>query len=386
MADYVARVEEGAQVFFQFNDCSYTVGKGPNAKVLIRDISGSVRGGHLLAIMGPSGAGKTVLMRLLTLEKGTGVPRGSLKLNGQPFTRTLFRKACAYVTQIDRHCAFLTAREHLEVAISLFQSDRSPAEQVVLVDELLKKMGLISCQHTRAGNEFIRGLSGGQSRRLSLGVALSKDPALVFLDEPTSGLDAAAASSVMDFLKKSAASTRAAIICTIHQPSYRVFSGFDDTLILSVGRTAYFGAASELRSYLDKIGRPVLDGSNPPEHMLDLVNKDFSSAEGVDAILAHFKYVSAPTPLGSPSLADRCKTPLVSETWILFKKLLKLVVKDPILYVGRSVAFLVFCAFFAIVYVKARDVKQDQLLSRLFFIMWICGVRQLEPSQWPVHR
>ena len=376
---------------FTFTDCMYTVGKGEKAKTLIGGISGSVTSGFILSIMGPSGAaplpdpaarsrchasgqparttagaGKTVLMKMLTLEAGPGKAHGSLRLDGQPFTPALYKKHCAFVAQHDSHAAFLTAREHLAISTSLYQHQLGPTERAAAVDELLEHMGLTSCQHTRAGNELVRGLSGGQKRRLSLAVALSKNPALIFLDEPTSGLDAAAAASIMTFLKESASVKRTAILCTIHQPSYKVFSGFDDTLILASGRPAYYGPAAALGEYCDSLGEPVPPGNSPAEHMLELVNKDFRSPEAVGLVLDAFRPTAGPaaTHAFSP-LPKTNQAPFPRQTWCLLRKLCKLTYKDPTLYLGRAVAFLLANSFFAVVYIRARDVKQEQIVSRM---------------------
>ena len=377
---------------FTFTDCMYTVGKGEKAKTLIGGISASVKSGFILSIMGPSGAaplpdpaarsrchasgqparttagaGKTVLMKMLTLEAGPGKAHGSLRLDGQPFTPALYKKHCAFVAQHDSHAAFLTAREHLAISTSLYQHQLGPTERAAAVDELLEHMGLTSCQHTRAGNELVRGLSGGQKRRLSLAVALSKNPALIFLDEPTSGLDAAAAASIMTFLKESASVKRTAILCTIHQPSYKVFSGFDDTLILASGRPAYYGPAAALGEYCDSLGEPVPPGNSPAEHMLELVNKDFRSPEAVGLVLDAFR----PAPAGPAAthafspLPKTNQAPFPRQTWCLLRKLCKLTYKDPTLYLGRAVAFLLANSFFAVVYIRARDVKQEQIVSRM---------------------
>ncbi|EOD21868.1 hypothetical protein EMIHUDRAFT_117010 [Emiliania huxleyi CCMP1516] len=360
---------------FTFTDCMYTVGKGEKAKTLVSDISGRVESGLILSIMGPSGAGKTVLMKMLTLEAGPGKAHGSLRLDGQPFTPALYKQHCAFVAQHDSHAAFLTAREHLAISTSLYQHQLGPAERAAAVDELLEHMGLTSCQHTRAGNELVRGLSGGQKRRLSLAVALSKNPALIFLDEPTSGLDAAAAASIMTFLKESASVKRTAILCTIHQPSYKVFSGFDDTLILASGRPAYYGPAAALGEYCDSLGEPVPPGNSPAEHMLELVNKDFRSPEAVGLVLDAFRPTAGPaaTHAFSP-LPKTNQAPFPRQTWCLLRKLCKLTYKDPTLYLGRAVAFLLANSFFAVVYIRARVVKQEQIVSRMFLTMWLVGV------------
>ena len=133
----------------------------------------------------------------------------------------MYQQHACYVTQTDRLWAFLTAREHLEYASALYRPSASSLERKRGVDQLLKEVGLQDAQHTKAGNEFFKGLSGGQKRRLSLGVALCKKPHVIFLDEPTSGLDAASASSIMHFLKETAVRMDIAILCTIHQPSSR---------------------------------------------------------------------------------------------------------------------------------------------------------------------
>merc|ERR1711988_1482931 len=123
------------------------------------------------------------------------------------------------------------------------------AEKDARINELIKTMGLESCQNTKVGNEFLKGLSGGQRRRLSLACAFIKDPLVVFLDEVTSGLDAAAAASITNFMQELARSKDVIIACTIHQPSAKIFKGFDRLLLLSGGDVAYSGKISEINLY-----------------------------------------------------------------------------------------------------------------------------------------
>lgn len=96
---------------------------------------------------------------------------------------------------------------------------------------------------------------------------------MIILDEPTSGLDAAGAAVIMSMMNKVATDMKAAVLCTIHQPSAKVFAGFDKTLILSGGRLAYYGKANEMATYMDSIGLPVPPATNPADFMLDAINR-----------------------------------------------------------------------------------------------------------------
>ena len=118
------------------------------------------------------------------------------------------------------------------------------------MDKLLEKMGLELCQdkgwkHVHAGNEW-------RSKAPSFYRAcFIKQPKLLFLDEPTSGLDAAAAVNIMVFVKELAKAENLIVVATIHQPSSKVYAGFDQVMILSGGREAYCGDARETMVYFE---------------------------------------------------------------------------------------------------------------------------------------
>jgi len=357
-------------VDFSFADVAVSTSSG---KQLVHSVSGDVRGGRSLAIMGPSGAGKTTLLNTMALEPGVGQRcSGNIALNGSPFTAKLCQQHCAYCRQHDDLWWALSAEEHLRFAIALLRRRADVDDEV---KELLGSMGLESCANTRAGNTLFRGLSGGQKRRLSLALALAKDPAVIFLDEPTSGLDAAAASSIMAFLRQTARQWNVAMLCTIHQPSASVFAGFDECLILSSGRIAYLGVAARLSAHLDAIGKPVPPYTNPCEHMLELVNADFSEPATVDAVITAWQQRAPPlvaplkADLPSPRRGNLCR-----ETRRLLRRHSLLIVRDPTLYVGRMAAFMAAGCFFAIIYIKAREREQDQVLNRVFFLLWLGSV------------
>jgi ABC-type multidrug transport system ATPase subunit len=344
-------------------------------KTLITECSASVRAGEVLAVMGPSGAGKTTLLNVLTLERFGGVPTGTVTLNGRPFTAAAYREHAAFVPQTDQLWAFLTAREHVEYAVALYQPSLDATARAVMVEELLAETGLTGCQDTKAGNELLKGLSGGQRRRLSLAVALSKKPHVVFLDEPTSGLDAAAASSIMAFLKETAARTHIAVVCTIHQPSTSVFDGFDSVCFLTGGRMAYLDKASALPGYLASVGKPLPANANPADFMLDLINKDFSDPQTVDFMLGEWARRAPRVEVPAPSaLEPPPAVPFGTQLRFLLHRHAKLVVRDPTLYLARAGIYVACTLFLSILYVKARELQQDQVLPRLFFTMFLLAL------------
>ena len=177
---------------------------------------------------------------------------------------------------------------------ALYQPALDAAAREAAIDDLLAATGMTSAQHTKAGGLLFQGLSGGQRRRLSLCIALAKQPRVLLLDgEPTSGLDSAATAAIIALLNSIAAKCSAAIVCTIHQPSAAVFAGFHQVLVLSEGRVAYCGTRDEMAPHFASIGKPLricdCDGTsgtvaveaNPAEAVLDLVSKDISSKQAV---------------------------------------------------------------------------------------------------------
>ena len=231
-------------------------------------ISAFVSSGEILAILGPSGSGKTTLLNALTLEPGPGATSGAFAVDGNPVDASTFIKYCAYVPREDNLWATMTARAHISLAFKCYRPELAAAERAAKVDEILAVTGMESCQETRAGDALRPGLSGGQRRRLSLAIALIKQPKLVVLDEPTSGLDSAAAAAITKLLKVSARRTNACIVCTVHQPSAAMVAGFDKVFILAEGRTAFVGPTPTLTSHLATIGFDAPSDCNPAEFVL----------------------------------------------------------------------------------------------------------------------
>ena len=159
----------------------------------------------------------------------------------------------AYVTQEDVLMGTLTVRETITYSAYLRLPTSFTNEEVRdIVEGTIMEMGLEDCSDTLVGNWHLRGLSGGEKKRLSIALEILVRPRLMFLDEPTSGLDSASAFFVVQALKSVARDGRT-VVSSIHQPSSEVFALFDDLFLLSGGETVYFGEAKDAIEVCDKI-------------------------------------------------------------------------------------------------------------------------------------
>ena len=140
-------------------------------------------------------------------------------------------------------------------------------------EQIIFQFGLTKCADTVIGkpDQGVKGISGGQRKRLSLASEVLTNPAIMFCDEPTSGLDSFMASSVVDTLRKLASQGRT-VICTIHQPSSQIVELFDKVLLMAEGRTAYLGDMNMANPFLATCGYPCPINYNPADHWVQVEN------------------------------------------------------------------------------------------------------------------
>uniref|UniRef100_A0A2P2KVB5 ABC transporter G family member 12-like isoform X1 n=1 Tax=Rhizophora mucronata TaxID=61149 RepID=A0A2P2KVB5_RHIMU len=255
-------------------------GHGPT-RWLLRGLHGHAEPGRIMAIMGPSGSGKSTLLDALAGRLSRKViMTGNVLFNGKK------RKAdcgVAYVTQEDVLLGTLTVRETITYSANLrLPSSMSKEEVQDVVEGIIIEMGLQDCADRLIGNWHMRGVSGGEKKRLSVALEILTKPHLLFLDEPTSGLDSASAFFVVQTLRNISRDGRT-VISSIHQPSGEVFALFDDLFLLSSGETVYFGEAKMAVEFFAEAGFPCPRKRNPSDHFLRCINSDF------DAVTATLK-------------------------------------------------------------------------------------------------
>ncbi|GFZ18158.1 ABC-2 type transporter family protein [Actinidia rufa] len=221
-------------------------GDGPT-KRLLSGLSGYAEPGRIMAIMGPSGSGKSTLLDCLAGRLSRNVVMtGNVLLNGKK--RRLDYGVVAYVTQDNVLLGTLTVRETITYSAHLRLPTTLPKEEVHdIVEGTIMEMGLQECADRLIGNWHLRGISGGEQKRLSIALEILMRPCLLFLDEPTSGLDSASAFFVIQALRNVARDGRT-VISSIHQPSSEFFA---------------------------EAGFPCPSRRNPSDHFLRCINSDF---------------------------------------------------------------------------------------------------------------
>ncbi|KAG9442028.1 hypothetical protein H6P81_017882 [Aristolochia fimbriata] len=283
-----------------------TLNNGDTQRVL-EGLTGYAEPGSLTALMGPSGSGKSTLLDALAGRLATNAfQSGAVLLNGRK-TKLSFG-AAAYVTQDDNLIGTLTVRETISYSARLRLSDKMPwSEKQALVESTIIEMGLQDCADTVIGNWHLRGISGGEKRRVSIALEILMRPRLLFLDEPTSGLDSASAFFVTQTLRGLSRDGRT-VIASIHQPSSEVFELFDRLYLLSGGKTVYFGKVAEACEFFAQAGFPCPALRNPSDHFLRCINSDFDKVKATLKGSMKLRFVMSDDPLEKTTTAEATRT------------------------------------------------------------------------------
>ncbi|PRP88105.1 putative ATP-binding cassette transporter [Planoprotostelium fungivorum] len=238
----------------------------PNGSVILHDISGIFRGGRITAIMGPSGSGKTTLLYAVM-----GKLQGC-KGRVTPDIRSC-KEIVGFVPQDDVMHRELTVYENLMFSAQFRQARGCSRKKLKeIVESCLYLLGLYQVRHTVVGDEGRRGVSGGQRKRVNIGMEIVASPSILFLDEPTSGLDSAMSLNLCQTLKR-LTQIGVNIVAVIHQPRYDIFDQFDDILLLKKGGTTiYNGPKSMVLEYFKNQGHSPERFQNPCDFFLDLIS------------------------------------------------------------------------------------------------------------------
>jgi ATP-binding cassette subfamily G (WHITE) protein 2 len=291
--------EGGGNATLSWDGISCTVASLRRNINVLKEISGRVGGGKgaptgVCALLGPSGAGKTTLLNILAGRANAGHISGTVELDGRALRPSERRAAAGYVSQVDVLPGTSTVWEHLVFHARLRLSRNATQQDFeARAWEVLATLGLAKVASSLIGDEFTRGISGGEKRRVSIASELLVHPRVMFLDEPTTGLDSSNAASVVDILAGLAAAGTV-VVMSIHQPTVGMMRAMDSLVLLSLqGRMVYSGPTADSVGHFEALGYTPAKGSSMIDHMLDALIH--AGREESEDLVGAFQYSGART-------------------------------------------------------------------------------------------
>ena len=261
---------------------------------LVRGVSGRLEPGEMMAILGPSGAGKTTLVDILAGRNKSGDINGLITLlgTGREDSIASSRKVIAYVDQDDALPPYSTVIEALRTSADLSLPENvATEEKAATVSRVIELLGLAHVANRLIGDQSRRGISGGERRRVSIGCALVARPRILIADEPLSGLDAFSANRVITVFRNLARgpsdSAATTVMLTIHQPSSEIFHMFDRVALVAGGRLLYMDPPSKALQWCHHLGDPCPPGYNVADHMLRIAYMGGSSLSHISTHDSH---------------------------------------------------------------------------------------------------
>ncbi|KAG7389411.1 hypothetical protein PHYBOEH_007500 [Phytophthora boehmeriae] len=266
-------------------------------KEILRNASGVLKPGTITLVLGQPGSGKSSFMKVLSgrfpLEKNISI-EGDVTYNGVSQESLMKRlpQFVAYVTQRDKHFPTLTVKETLELAHRFCGGEMSkraeeklskgtPEENKAALeaaealfahypDVVIQQLGLENCQDTIVGNGMMRGVSGGERKRVTTGEMEFGMKYVTLMDEISTGLDSAATFDIIKTQRSIAKKLQKTVVIALLQPAPEVFALFDDVIILNEGEVMYHGPREQVEGYFESLGFSCPPERDLADYLLDL--------------------------------------------------------------------------------------------------------------------
>jgi len=278
-SDVVANFQIGSiesKISFSASNVNF---RFPNGNIGLRDINLGEDHGKLIGIMGSSGAGKTTLLNVLAgLEEPSS---GKITINGIDINadKEKLEGVTGFIPQDDLLIEELTVYDNLYFNTKLCFKHLSESGIDELVMKILANLGLTETKDLRVGSPLDKTISGGQRKRLNIGLEIIREPSILFVDEPTSGLSSRDSENVMDLLRELSLKGKL-IFVVIHQPSSDIYKTFDRIVFLDTGGfLIYYGNPVEAIAYFRKadgqinsdVGECIVCGTVSPESIFNII-------------------------------------------------------------------------------------------------------------------
>ncbi|XP_031284086.1 ABC transporter G family member 23 [Pistacia vera] len=275
--------------------------KKPKAIDILKSVSFDARGSEILAIVGPSGTGKSSLLRIISGRiRETDFDAKSIAINDHPIISPFqLRKICGFVAQEDDLLPLLTVKETLMFSAKFRLKEMSSREKEERVESLLHELGLSHVADSFVGDEENRGISGGERKRVSIGVDMMHNPSILLLDEPTSGLDSSSALQVIELLASMAKAKQRTVVISIHQPGYRILQYISNFLILSHGSVVHNGSLESLEETIINLGYEIPVQLNALEFAMEIIQTLEDNSYSKNYISSYSYSISSDEEIGS---------------------------------------------------------------------------------------
>ncbi|PNT56531.2 hypothetical protein POPTR_001G251100v4 [Populus trichocarpa] len=398
---------------------------------ILNDISGVVKPGRMTLLLGPPGSGKSTLLLALAGKLAKNLKKsGNITYNGQKFDDFYVQRTSAYISQTDNHIAELTVRETLDFAacwqgasegfggymedLVRLEKERNvrPNPEVdafmkassvggkkhsISTDYVLKVLGLDVCSETVVGNDMLRGVSGGQRKRVTTGEMIVGPRKTLFMDEISTGLDSSTTYQIVKCIGNFVHLMEATVLMALLQPAPETFDLFDDLVLLSEGYVVYQGPRAEVLEFFESLGFKLPPRKGVADFLQEVTSKKDQAQYWADQSKPYLflptseiakafknskygKYVdselSVPFDKSKSHVSALSKTKYAVSRWELFKTCFSrevlLISRHRFLYIFRTcqVAFVGFvtCTLFLRTRLHPTDEMNGNLyLSCLFF-------------------
>ncbi|XP_021719219.1 ABC transporter G family member 10-like [Chenopodium quinoa] len=372
------RIETESLSYKLHNSSNYNFGwfsnkkdKETSSRLILQDVNFEANPGEVTAIAGPSGAGKTTLLEILAAKiPPSKIHAGKVLINSCPLEPKSFRRLSGHVTQEDALFPLLTVEETLIYSALLrLPGERKGAAQ--RVRKLMNELGLDQVAQSRICGSPDHGISGGEKRRVSIGVELVHDPSVLLIDEPTSGLDSVSALNIMSMLKTLAIRQGKTIVITIHQPGSRILELLDRVVLLSDGILVHNGPLSLLDRKLRAVGHHIPPHVNALEFSIDVLS---TLAVGIQSSTEMRRAREADerpkarslNPISCTGKSSSYPNSRYREVQILGERFCKNIFRTKQLFAGRIIQAVAASIVLGTLYLKKEDSEGDlELQTRL---------------------
>src|SRR5215467_6914118 len=260
-----------------------------NGQIALDGISFAVNRGEMVCVMGASGSGKSTLLKAIC---GQSEPtHGQIRMNGKSLYSNLetLRGYVAYIPQDDAFDEHLTILENLDCATALRSSHLSPKDRVRRIDGKLIELGLSERRDSLVGSSVKKYLSGGERKRLNIGLDMISPADVYLFDEPTSGLSSKDSEHVIEIIR--GLSQNKIVLVTIHTPTSKIFQMFSKAILLDKGgRLVFFGTPTDMLRYFAEaehqhqfgadLGACPSCGTTRPEFIFDVLETPLRDLSG----------------------------------------------------------------------------------------------------------